>query len=232
MKKIKAILFDFGGTLDDDGRDWFERVCQIITGQATNGQCEEFKQGMRDAADEIGRMPDTAKLSMAVTVERLCGCFHARLKLYSNDNLVQWDPMEVAAQFITEAQKCLARNREVLKKLRQRFRLGVLSNNWGNAAGWCEQFGLTEYLDTVIDSTVVGAVKPDKAIFQAALDELGLPANDCAYVGDRYDCDMLGAHGAGLKPIWITNKGQHTSDKVITVNQIGTLADLLDMNWE
>jgi len=229
---IKAILFDFGGTLDNDGHDWFERLYMIITGQAVDGECEEFKLSIKDAANEMSCMPDTAKLSMAATVERLCGCFHARLKHYDNDNLVRWDPMEVAKQFMTEAEQCLARNREVLKKLRKRFRLGVLSNNWGNAAGWCEQFGLSEYLDTVIDSTVVGATKPDKLIFQAALDELGLEAKDCAYVGDRYECDMLGARGAGLKPIWITNKEQYTGDKVIAVNQIGTLADLLDMNWE
>ncbi|TMM13848.1 MAG: HAD family hydrolase [Actinobacteria bacterium] len=53
----------------------------------------------------------------------------------------------------------------------------------------------------VVDSDVVGVEKPDPAIFGFALDALGLPPDDCLYVGDTVHFDVNGARAAGLRPV-------------------------------
>jgi putative hydrolase of the HAD superfamily len=53
----------------------------------------------------------------------------------------------------------------------------------------------------VVDSDVVGVEKPDPAIFDIALDALGLPPDDCIYVGDTVHFDVNGARAAGLRPV-------------------------------
>jgi putative hydrolase of the HAD superfamily len=53
----------------------------------------------------------------------------------------------------------------------------------------------------VVDSEVVGVEKPDPAIFGIALDVLGLPPDDCIYVGDTVHFDVNGARAAGLRPV-------------------------------
>ncbi len=40
--------------------------------------------------------------------------------------------------------------------------------------------------------------KPERALFDAALHMLGVPANQALVVGDRIDTDILGAHRAGI----------------------------------
>ena len=80
-----------------------------------------------------------------------------------------------------------------------------MSNNWGNTAGWCEQYQFNDLFEVMVDSERVGAMKPDARIFQAALEPLRLPTAQCVYVGDRFDCDVLGAQGVGMKSVWITN---------------------------
>ena len=253
--KIKAILFDFGGTLDSDGTDWFTRLYEAITGRLGHIEPAEFQRNADKAACDICLLEDTSRLSMGGMVHRLCEHIHALMN--EKNEYVQdspgrtccnganlqcsqsvkasnsWSVQEVAEEFLAESSRFIERNQLVLRKLQERFRLGCISNNWGNTAGWCRGFGLDQFFETMIDSTVVGAVKPDQRIFQVALDELKLSADACAYVGDRYDCDVLGARDSGLTPVWITNSRNGDNDDLsFRPRRIGRLSDLLDIDWE
>ncbi|MCI0694001.1 HAD family hydrolase [candidate division KSB1 bacterium] len=83
------------------------------------------------------------------------------------------------------------------------YRLGVISNSDGSIASSMQKFGFAPLFDCMIDSHVVGVEKPDPRIFEMALQQLGLPAERCVYVGDNYDRDIIGARRAGLVPILI-----------------------------
>ena len=243
MSKIQAILFDFGGTLDSDGVDWFERFYRAVAVYDTQLTYEVFDECSNWVSHYVGTLPDTAQLSMGAMVARLYEYLHQRLSQIrgngeSNKSAPEqggkamgWDYQELADAFMAESTRYLQRNRQVLAKLRRRYRLGVISNNWGNAAGWCEEFALSEFCDTMIDSTVVGAAKPDPAIFQVALEELGLPGSACAYVGDKYEADVQGAHRAGMLPIWIVGKEPKACpDPTLVGRRIERLTDLPDLD--
>lgn len=60
-------------------------------------------------------------------------------------------------------------------------RTALLSNSWGNEydrSDWHEMF------DAVVISGEVGMRKPEPAIFELALDRIGLPASECVFVDD------------------------------------------------
>lgn len=60
-------------------------------------------------------------------------------------------------------------------------RTALLSNSWGNEydrSDWHEMF------DAVVISGEVGMRKPEPAIFDLALDRIGLPASECVFVDD------------------------------------------------
>jgi epoxide hydrolase-like predicted phosphatase len=60
-------------------------------------------------------------------------------------------------------------------------RTALLSNSWGNEydrSDWHEMF------DTVVISGEVGMRKPERGIFELALDRIGLPAGECVFVDD------------------------------------------------
>lgn len=44
--------------------------------------------------------------------------------------------------------------------------------------------------------------KPNRRIFELALEKAGLPAEDVWYIGDNYKCDIEGALHVGMTPIW------------------------------
>lgn len=84
---------------------------------------------------------------------------------------------------------------------------------------------LASHFEFLIDSHHVGCSKPDKAIFQLAVDRLGLAPREAAYVGDSYGYDVIGAQRAGLVPILIDRTGAYGG---VGVARIGSLDELVN----
>jgi putative hydrolase of the HAD superfamily len=84
------------------------------------------------------------------------------------------------------------------------LRLGVVSNSDGRVEHALQEAGLRDYFDVVIDSSLVGLEKPDPRIFLAALDALGVRAEEALYIGDLYEVDVVGARAAGIEAVLLT----------------------------
>ncbi|MBB6637469.1 HAD family hydrolase [Cohnella thailandensis] len=90
----------------------------------------------------------------------------------------------------------------LLGELRDRgYKLGIVSNYYGNLAEALEQTKLAPLFDSAIDSDVVGLEKPDPRIFRLCCDELEVEPAEAVYVGDMPPYDVDGAIRAGLLPI-------------------------------
>jgi putative hydrolase of the HAD superfamily len=96
----------------------------------------------------------------------------------------------------------------VLTALRQRgYKIGLVSNWDGTLATLCAEWGLTEHLDYIGDSTVFGERKPSVAFFRHVQNELGVAPEAAFHVGDTYDADVAGARAAGITPILLDSLG-------------------------
>ncbi len=91
----------------------------------------------------------------------------------------------------------------ILGELRRQYRLGVISNADGHIHQVLGCAGLAQYFDKITDSGVVGYEKPDRRIFQAALQAMGAEPNQSLYVGDIYAIDYVGATTAGIQGLLI-----------------------------
>ena len=76
----------------------------------------------------------------------------------------------------------------------------------------------------IIDSSVVGVAKPDPRTFALAIDALGLPPDDVAFVGDSVRYDVEGSESAGLLPIhfdpYRTCQGHHPHRDIQTLDEL------------
>jgi putative hydrolase of the HAD superfamily len=96
----------------------------------------------------------------------------------------------------------------VLKELRGRYKLGLVSNFNIPECGrdLLKRFGLKQYFDTVVISGEINRRKPSPDIFQKALQHLGVPASRAVFVGDMPDLDVEGPKKAGIKAVLIERK--------------------------
>lgn len=85
-----------------------------------------------------------------------------------------------------------------LAQLTARYPLFVLSNFDKRLRAILAGHGLAEFLSGMIISSEVGASKPHRLIFAAAVRAAGCVARECLHVGDDEILDVRGAKGAGL----------------------------------
>jgi HAD superfamily hydrolase (TIGR01549 family) len=197
---IRAILFDAGGTLIHvDG----ERFCAAA---GLRYEPQAFLEAESEAAAAVRawvlRHPSSTDaerlplflnrfleaLGVADAGERRCAAGRIAAE-HQRANL--WSGAAPGAK-------------ETLEALSERgYRMGVVSNADGRVRKLLEDTGLTAKLEIVLDSAVVGIEKPDPRIFLVAAEQMGMAPSDCAYVGDIYEIDVVGAEGAGLTSVLI-----------------------------
>jgi HAD superfamily hydrolase (TIGR01549 family) len=116
-----------------------------------------------------------------------------------------------------------------LARLRRDYRLAVISNADGRILEVLRRAGVAAYFERIIDSGQVGYEKPDRRIFQAALEAMGAAAGESLYVGDIYAVDYRGATGVGMKAVLIDPMGVYREWQVPRVE---SLAELLEFAKE
>lgn len=114
-----------------------------------------------------------------------------------------------------------------LKGLKRRgFRLAVISNWDASLQNLLRGLSLLPYFDLVISSAEVGCRKPSAAIFDIALERMGVPAAQAVHVGDLPEADGDGACGAGIRPVIIDRAGALES---CAYERVGRLTDLVSL---
>jgi putative hydrolase of the HAD superfamily len=190
------VLFDFGGTLDADGVTWKTRFFHLCREEGLVTDPERFDPVFYAADDAlVGTIPAT--LSFRDTVDRLAA---AVTRAFGGTAAIQ---ARIARRFVDEALECLRGNRALLSRLHQRYRLGIVSNFYGNLVTVCHNVEIYAFFGVIVDSVRVGWSKPDPRIFRSALDELGLAPADAVFVGDSLPRDMVGARAIGMRHIWL-----------------------------
>lgn len=95
-----------------------------------------------------------------------------------------------------------------LTQLRSRGLKLVCVSNWDCSLGEVlERCGLAAHLDAAVSSAEAGALKPDPAIFQAALALAGCSADEAVHVGDTREEDVEGAEAAGIRVLLLDREG-------------------------
>lgn len=95
---------------------------------------------------------------------------------------------------------------EMLDSLRSRYRLGLLSNFTHPPAAdlLLERLGLPRFFDSIVISGQVGYCKPHPKVFEIFLTDMGHEPGEVLFIGDDPEADIMGAAGAGLRPVWTT----------------------------
>ena len=94
----------------------------------------------------------------------------------------------------------------VLTELGARGVRRVVVSNWDcSLAGVVAELGLE--VDGVVTSAEVGASKPERRIFDAALAAAGCAAAEVVHVGDSLDTDVAGARAAGIRALHLDRAG-------------------------
>ncbi|MDX2314905.1 MAG: HAD-IA family hydrolase [Gammaproteobacteria bacterium] len=112
----------------------------------------------------------------------------------------------------------------VLRSARARgLRVAVVSNFDSRLLPILRELGIEELTDGVVYSTGCGAAKPDRRIFDHAMDALGSTPETTLHVGDNLHADYHGASGAGMTAVYLNRHEKAVEDNIASVRHLGEL---------
>lgn len=209
---IRAVLFDWGGTLVRDDT----MVVTSPTAAVAHYARRTLHLALRDevferAFQEVLPPPRPAATRGAPSIAALIGAAFQHLGWKVDDSQVA----ECAQLFFTDAtfaHDVFEDARALLPSLKHRgYRMGVVTNSLFPSAmfmPWIGELGLAGYFDAVISSADVGRTKPDPEPYTAALRALDIDPHEALFVGDRVETDIAGARAAGLRAVLIDRSGR------------------------
>lgn len=221
---MQALIFDYGGTLDTDGRHWahvlWEGYCEAGV-PVTNEQFREaYVYGERALAKApIVQPEDTFRDVLEKKVSQQFAFLQAE-DIWNDAPEVRAEKLNTVVNYCHDyALRHIAKAREVLEVLRPKYRMVLVSNFYGNIEAILRDFGLAEYFDAVIESAVVGVRKPDPEIYRLGVKATGCEAKGVTVIGDSYSKDIVPANAIGCRTIWLRGEGWSGEDA-------GDLADV------
>jgi len=87
----------------------------------------------------------------------------------------------------------------VIPVLKETYQLGIVSDAWPSLLDVYEHAGLKKYFSTIIISSVLGTQKPDKRMYEAALESLCVNPQEAIFIDDSIQ-NCVGAAKVGIKP--------------------------------
>jgi putative hydrolase of the HAD superfamily len=200
---LRAVLFDWGDTLmdfkyDEELVDAGSRAGLEALGRDGLPEVEAVAAHFRERYVPLFWVPGSLdEIEYPALVRELLGHFGVEvtdeeLGRFLEAEHAAWAPSRVLGS-TTHA---------LLDALRGRgLRLGLVSNAFD--PGWLlhrdiEELGVAERLDFAVFSSELGKRKPHPAIFERALTELGVAAEEALFVGDRLYEDIRGAGELGM----------------------------------
>jgi len=207
--RLKALLFDMGGTLDTYHYDRESALAALpelrrILAKAMGTELALDDAGLLalvdrgEASYRRAREKDNVELPPEV--------------VWRDHYLKDFGPLPDLAPERGEALAFIVDTRFYVRSLRPEapaalealkargLRLGVASNvlSRGQVPRDLERYGIAGLFDAVLTSSEFGRRKPDPAILLRAAELVGAAPGDSAYVGDRVSRDVAGARRAGF----------------------------------
>lgn len=173
LNNIKWIFFDMGSTLIDETLAMEHRIKEVIEG--TDITYEQF-------------------------VEKKI--FYAKQNKPADLETIKFFGL-IKTPWHKEDERLFSDTVECLENISKHYKIGIIANQSLGSRERLEKFKILKYIDVVIASAEEGVAKPDKRIFEIALERAGCKAEEAVMVGDRLDNDIVPANEVGMYTIWI-----------------------------
>ena len=223
---LKALFFDFGGTLDlyptvyEDCLEASEKMLEVLAEGGIDLRdrysSETFYNHINTKNDDYRKWKYETLVELPeMEVWKNYILFEESKKELLTDSVVRELTYLIDNGFHTrqvrpEAERAL----EQLKKTG--LIMGIISNvlSLDQVPRDLRRYGLEHYFNPVITSASFGKVKPHPSIFIHAAQTAGVRPDECVYIGNSPLKDVKGAHNAGFAAVIQIQYGLNSSSDI------------------
>ena len=204
MRSIKAITFDFGGTLCSgklDSRAFREHLLEYLRGSGYPVTSTTLSKAIDRALETLMR---ARRKNAELKFEDVYSSVLRRVGVRPTEGTLDYVYGLYTRCFASEPFEGVE---ETLENLYKRYRLGIISNATSNLPREVlERRKLSRFFTVIVVSRDLGVRKPDPRIFLYTLNKLEVEASEALHIGDSMIEDIVGAKRVGMKTAWIKNE--------------------------
>ena len=242
---LKALFFDFGGTLDlypvvlEDCIEASSKMLDVLANAGIDLRnkysSEGFYNHIKAKNDDYRKWKYETLIELSeMDVWKNYILYDETKKELLDDSVVRELTYLIEGGFHTRHVRPEAE--EALEKLRAcGLKMGIISNvlSITQVPRDLKRYGLEKYFDPVVTSAAFGRVKPPPSIFTYAAECAGVRPDECLYIGNSPLKDVKGAQGAGfmavVQIVYELNSSSDISKDAVPDYLISSLLELPDI---
>lgn len=203
MNRINHLFFDLDRTLWDFETNSKNALQKIYDKHHLNTHFEHFlhfQKTYQNINNELWKKYGKGKISKDelryIRFEKTL----EKVNLFDKDfaNKLNHDYISIAPK----EKKLFPNTLEIIKELSSRYQLHIITNGFSEAQlVKLEHSGLKPFFKVVICSEMVGKTKPNREIFEYALNAANAKKTESIMIGDDHQTDIMGAIQIGMQAI-------------------------------
>ncbi len=231
--KIKAIAFDFGGTLDSPFLHWMDIYLYLYTAKLNLPLTREnfrdsyvYAEQMMERLNLVQPFHSLLETQMFKTALQFSHLIEKEVLADTLENRKEI-PLQAARLATEYSADYVAAAYSVLAELQKKYVLLLVSNYYGNISKIVDDFGIASLFKSITDSTIAGVRKPDSALWRLAIEGAGFKPEEVLIVGDSMKNDILPGISLGCQVIQGCPKSKEKPEGITYVTELGQLLSLL-----
>lgn len=231
-KKITAVIFDYGGTIDTGGIHWGEKFWDAYKYFKIPVTREDFsnayifsEKNVQNIIKPVSGLRETYRAQL----------FY-QLKYFERNNILSSAYNAIIDELVEYCHRSVLRNTKenkvILSRLERNYRLGIVSNYYGNLHSVLNEIRIKKFFSTIVDSKTAGVRKPDSKIFSLAIESINSSPDRSIVVGDSYTNDISPSKQIGCSTIWLKVRSWdtpiNTKDADIIINSFSQIEESIN----
>lgn len=224
-------LFDYPKTEKEAFRNSFKELGFFVESELGNEKKEEIYEKIKDRYKDVNLQLWKDLEKGAVDKDRLK---IVRFEKIIEEFDLKYNPYEMSELYLKKLGEGIfpfEAAEKLCKYLHSKYKVGIVTNGIKEVQhSRIENSTIAKYIDKIIISDEVGVNKPDKRIFEYAMNCFEImDKSEVIMIGDSLGADIKGGQNAGIDTCWVNLRNNMNDTGIIPNYEVNKLEKLFEI---
>ena len=224
-------LFDYPKTEKTAFRNTFEELGFFVESELSNAKKEEIYEKIKDRYKDVNLQLWKDLEKGAVDKDRLKV---VRFEKIIEEFDLKYNPYEMSELYLKKLGEAIfpfEATEKLCKYLHSKYKVGIVTNGIKEVQySRIENSAIAKYIDKIIISDEVGVNKPDKRIFEYAMNYFEImDKSEVIMIGDSLGADIKGGQNAGIDTCWVNLRNNVNDTGIVPKYEVDKLEKLFEI---
>ena len=224
-------LFDYPKTEKTAFRNTFEELGFFVESELSNDKKEEIYEKIKDRYKDVNLQLWKDLEKGAVDKDRLKV---VRFEKIIEEFDLKYNPYEMSELYLKKLGEGIfpfEATEKLCEYLHSKYKVGIVTNGIKEVQhSRIENSTIAKYIDKIIISDEVGVNKPDKRIFEYAMNYFEImDKSEVIMIGDSLGADIKGGQNAGIDTCWVNLRNNVNDTGIVPKYEVRKLEELFEI---